>query len=506
AEFTVTVREARLVSIAVSSLPEKTVYRKGESFNRTGLVVTGTYEDGSSREETAYKIPLVNTTSAGEKTVTLSLGNLTAEFKIFVSDGSLLSIAISREPDRKSLSWGEALDLSGIEVTGTFSDIPDTPIIISVGSKNVSGYDPSLLPGEQTVTLTVEGKTASFTVYTAALFFDYGKPRIKGEVVTGSYSVPLGRTLVLAPVRWGIGDNAVYEWKVDGVVQPGVVTECFSFKPKTRKTYTVSVSARDGEAWAEASTQVRCVDRVGTYKRPKTAESKAYITDLLGYYPAPGQFTGSNSGYNPYSKPWDPANNSEQLYSLGAFGGSIVYGFDHSVENTGGYSLIIHGNAFPGWSEPGTVWVMQDENGNGEADDTWYELAGSETGKPTAKQRYALAYAGNGSVDNMGDYGPAAGSGNYTIYCGTRLLDKVSTDDGGIITNGSYGWGYVDNAATSGSWSSFRISDAIQADGTPADLKYIDFVRVQTALSNDAGALGEISTETGIAFDYEMDH
>jgi hypothetical protein len=197
-----------------------------------------------------------------------------------------------------------------------------------------------------------------------------------------------------------------------------------------------------------------------------------------------------------------------------------VYGFDHSVENTGGYSLKIYGNAFPGWSEPGTVWVMQDENGNGEPDDTWYELAGSETGKPSAKQRYALAYgAGNGTVDNMGvvgsfpdstyyggDYGFPAGSGNYTIYSGTRLLDKTSTNSEGHIINEGYAWGYVDNVGSGGedSYSSFRISDAIQMDGTPADLKYIDFVRVQTAVTKYAGILGEISTETSIAFDYSM--
>jgi hypothetical protein len=216
------------------------------------------------------------------------------------------------------------------------------------------------------------------------------------------------------------------------------------------------------------------------------------------------------------------------MFSLGAFGGSVVYGFDHSVENKPGqYSLAIPGNSFAsiewyegmlGWFEPGTVWVMQDENGNRKPDDTWYELAGSETGKPTAKQRYALAYgAGNGLVDNMGEtasfpdstyyggsYGFPAGSGNYTIYCGTRLLDKVSDD--GIITNTGYDWGYVDNIGSGDAYSSigFRISDAIQADGTPVDLRYIDFVRVQTAVSAHADSLGEISTETGLAFDFSM--
>ena len=41
----------------------------------------------------------------------------------------------------------------------------------------------------------------------------------------------------------------------------------------------------------------------------------------------------------------------------------------------------------------------------------------------------------------------------------------------------------------------FKISNAVNADGTAADLQYIDFVKVQTAINFVAGALGEISTE-----------
>jgi hypothetical protein len=525
--FTVFVGNPVLTSIEVSAPPEKTVYRIGGAFDPAGLAVTGLYSDGAKEPVTDYALGPVDTAVAGEKTVTLTLGDCSARFSIFVTGGNLLSIAISREPDRKSLSWGEAVDLTGIEVTGIFSDLPDSPVPLTVGTAHVSGYDPQGLPGSQTVRITLEGKRASFAVLVSALFFDYGKPWIKGEPVTGSYSVPVGRTLVLAPVRWGIGANAVYEWKVDGLVQPGAATECFSFKPKTRGEYTVTVSARDGEAYAEATTLVRCVERQGTYKRPKTASSKAYTPDLFGYYPAPGQFV---AGMDNHVSNWDTVRDDlgvgkSWVFSLGAWGGSVVYGFDHSVENKPGqYSLHIAGNSFSsivtdeevlGWFEPGTVWVMQDENGNGLPDDTWYELAGGETGKPSTIQRYATAYtAGNIFVDNTGstainqfpfstyyggDFGFPKEPDAYVIYSGTRLGNKLR--NGAIIYMAAYSWGYVDNSIPY-----FRISDAIQQDGSPANLDYIDFVRVQTALAIFAGALGEVSTETGIGFDYSMDH
>lgn len=55
--------------------------------------------------------------------------------------------------------------------------------------------------------------------------------------------------------------------------------------------------------------------------------------------------------------------------SLGGWGGYIVVGFDHSIENSDegyrdGYNFSIQGNQFKGSSEPGIVWVMQDTNGN----------------------------------------------------------------------------------------------------------------------------------------------
>ena len=66
------------------------------------------------------------------------------------------------------------------------------------------------------------------------------------------------------------------------------------------------------------------------------------------------------------------------MVSLGGFGGYIVVGFDHSIQASGGYGgydFSITGNQFSGSSEPGVVWVMPDENGNGEPDDgPWYEL------------------------------------------------------------------------------------------------------------------------------------
>jgi hypothetical protein len=75
---------------------------------------------------------------------------------------------------------------------------------------------------------------------------------------------------------------------------------------------------------------------------------------------------------------------------------------------------------------------------------------------------------------------------------------------GDIETSAGYAWGYVDNVGDGTTPTTFRIEDAIKGDGTPANLKYIDFVRVQTGMTGKGAAVGEISTETGAPFDLNL--
>ena len=121
----------------------------------------------------------------------------------------------------------------------------------------------------------------------------------------------------------------------------------------------------------------------------------AEFNKVYTYLPGPGQFI--NEAAEPATMEEAIAEAEKRLksnlyVSLGGFGGFIVVGFDHMVKNVDGYDFGIYGNAFDGSSEPGIVWVMQDSNGDGLPNDTWYELRGSETGKAETIQDYAVTY------------------------------------------------------------------------------------------------------------------
>jgi hypothetical protein len=330
-----------------------------------------------------------------------------------------------------------------------------------------------------------------FTGGAIELYFDYGSRRTENDPPgPGTCTVPLGRSLVLAPVVWGTPGDLVYEWRVEGELQASA-SECFSFKPSAEGLYRITVTASGKGASGTAETLVNCTAPEGTYRRLPGLQSSANVVKVFEYVQGPGEFIGvypliDNSPQTAMTEEearqiaqWylegDPRAETGRAYwsgwSLGAWGGYGIFGFDHSVANSGGYDLVLPGNAFAGWGEPGVVWVMQDENGNGKPDDTWYELAGSRTGDRDTIQRYARTFYRGGSYrDNRGNSG-SIGAGYFpyflhadqVTYTGTYFPGGSDSDEG-----------YVDGGS-----DKFRISDAIQQDGTPVHLDYIDFVKIQ---------------------------
>ena len=349
------------------------------------------------------------------------------------------------------------------------------------------------------------------------------------------YGISSGRSLLLRPQDIEYPFDAVYTWSVDGTeVQSGESSE-YVFDLTAEGSYTVSVTMRNSYTAASQDLTVTVLPAEGTYFRAADASSNASISKVYEYTPAPGQFINDGVTLTTQEEACSYAFerlSQGQFVSLGAFGGYLTAGFDHSVESStdGGFDLQITGNAHSSSSEPGIIWVSQDENGNGLPDDTWYELRGSEYGKPETWQDYAVTYyrpSSNGTsiewTDNRGssgtvDYIPAYHSQetyfplwitaeSYTLR-GTRLEDRLVDENG----NGSlwighpFDWGYADNwSGTDPDIDKFRISDAVRWDGEPADLTYIDFVKIQCGVQAKGGWTGEQSTELTLIRDLHID-
>lgn len=90
-EFTINVeRGAELVSIEVTTPPNQTEWTQGDTLDLAGIVVTGTYDDGTTEDVTAqctFSPASGDTlTVAGIITDTVTLGELTTSFELDVAD------------------------------------------------------------------------------------------------------------------------------------------------------------------------------------------------------------------------------------------------------------------------------------------------------------------------------------------------------------------------------------------------------------------------------------
>lgn len=389
--------------------------------------------------------------------------------------------------------------------------------------------------GTSTVTFRTENEDGGDEIRFQVRVFDAASLPFGWEFDREEYTFAAGRRVRLAPARLYCAEGAVFEWFDDGgaLLQRGAESG-YVFSAAQTGDYGFEVRMIRGGLALSRRLMVHVVE-AGRYYRPRTASSRASCDRIWAYTPAPGQFVNAAGA----ATAEEACRYAEQqldkggYVSLGAFGGCLVAGFDHSVDaSDGGYDLAIGGNAFDTSSEPGVVWVMQDENGDMLPNDTWYELRGSDYGAAGTVQAYEVTYyrpataesdilwtdnlGGRGTVDHNafhgGSYYPAwIGTDRYTLV-GTRLENRAEYAFSEIYGDcvwmlPPFDWGYADNFSAQGrdgTRNLFRISDAVNFDGTPAGLEYVDFVKVQCAVQGVCGPLGEVSTEVTSIEDWSM--
>ena len=502
-----------------------------ESVGEYYITLTVTTNAGSDREEirvdvVELEIPTVSITGGDNITVAV--------------DSEIKLIATVRQTSLPtSFHWSVNDEEVSNELVYTFNANNIGSYIVSANASNEDGSH------SDSITIDV--------VSPEDVPFEWGFDRT-------AYHTVVGRKLLIAPTTTkGLDDSVNYSWEMNGEVLPSTSKQHI-FTAATTGEYHLSAYAtaqRGNNEITITHNFVVTVYEAGAYYRARSGASNANWNKVYEYTPAPGQFinelkTGGFDGTQTtpeaaiayaerrMSEVDRDGNPYPNWVSLGGFGGYIVVGFDHSIDNSGDYDLGILGNSFSGSSEPGIVWVMQDENGNGLPDDTWYELAGSETGKAETIRNYEVTYyrpsgasmpvqwtdnqGNSGEVDYLSQfhrqeyYYPLwIEADSYTLR-GTCLAPRNydASGNGSYWVNAEYDWGYADNFSpvdregegdnsnAIANTNHFKISNAIDIDGESISLDFIDFVKVQCGVNTNSGWLGEVSTEVFGFYDYNM--
>lgn len=134
--------------IEVKTMPVKTEYPKGDVFDTTGLSILVKYTDGTSETKTSgFEVSGFDSSSVGEKTITVTYRTHTATFKVTVYD--LSGIRITSFPSKIYYKIGETFDPSGLTVAEVRQDGTE---------KEITGYDishfDSSTAGSKTITVS----------------------------------------------------------------------------------------------------------------------------------------------------------------------------------------------------------------------------------------------------------------------------------------------------------------------------------------------------------------
>lgn len=382
---------------------------------------------------------------------------------------------------------------------------------------------------------------------------------IKVDVPAGGFVIKAGQ-LLRVTVESALDEGVAYLWLLDE--QKIASTKNLEYMFETIGEYKLTLEVTMGKS--KFSYEHKLVVNSGEVDPPSEVAT-AYITKVLDFMPAVGQFTNKLPLYveGDTQETMNAkvlaaiGNNNKSMISLGGFGGYVVVGFDHTIQNVKGKrDFRVLGNAFyadskpdgtpeGGSCEPGIIMVAYDLNKNGVPDnDEWYEIAGSSHKDPTQEPWYERAKKSGNNMnfyrdyqityhrpksepisseewstyirweDNKGDSGykskisfhqqsyfPLWVKEDRITFKGT-CLPQNGIDESGNGTNYvlyKFLYGYADNEKNSNDNSAIDIDWAVDINGQKVDLPGVDFIKIYTGINQDNGWIGECSTEvTGI--------
>ena len=149
-------------SIEMKSNPTKVEYRYNEELDLAGAKINLVKENGDKTEVdvTAEMVSGYNKQTLGEQTVTVTYLTFTTTFQVTVVD-YITGITLKSAPTKVVYEQGDELALAGAVITVTKASGATEDV--NVNATMVTGYNNAQL-GEQTLTVTYQGFTATFTV------------------------------------------------------------------------------------------------------------------------------------------------------------------------------------------------------------------------------------------------------------------------------------------------------------------------------------------------------
>lgn len=163
-EQPITVIQNPLIAIKITKEPNKTKYIVGQNFDKTGMIVTGEYQNGKEYEIIDYIIENGTNLYKGQESVTIKYEDKTTTQKIIVEEKKVTSISIQKNPTKlKYIQNKEELDLKDGELKIIYNDGTSEIIPMTSEDITVTGFSNKNL-GKIKITLTYQSESAELEV------------------------------------------------------------------------------------------------------------------------------------------------------------------------------------------------------------------------------------------------------------------------------------------------------------------------------------------------------
>ena len=154
----ITVTPNPLIEIKVTKAPNKTKYVVGQNFDKTGMIITGKYQDESTQEIQDYTIENGTNLKSNQTSVTIKYGGKTVDQPITVEEKSITEIRVSKMPSKtKYIQNKEELNLSGGSITVKYNDDSSEEIALTSELIQVSGFNNTII-GNNRITIQYSSK------------------------------------------------------------------------------------------------------------------------------------------------------------------------------------------------------------------------------------------------------------------------------------------------------------------------------------------------------------
>lgn len=216
-----------VTDIEITSGPTKTEYVQGQSFDRTGMVVTATHKDGSKTPVESYSVtPSVLTETGDSVNLTVSYAEIEKTISVKVIDKVQTGIEVTTLPTKTDYIAGESFDPAGMVVSAVYNDgskvpvegytwapdgalgLDDTTVTVSYTDENMKTYDATLTVSVKEMTgieITTAPDRTEYAngqpfdpagMVVSAVYNDGSKTAVSGYVWSPEGGLPIGTTEV----------------------------------------------------------------------------------------------------------------------------------------------------------------------------------------------------------------------------------------------------------------------------------------------------------------------